>query len=236
MDLKGKKVLITGGSSGIGKATAGELVKLGAKVCITGRNEEKLMRVAKELMCEPLQFDVADYDTVEEKTAEAIAKLGGIDILINNAGVGVFDLLDDVSIQQFENVFSVNVFGLALLTQEVVKYFKAQDKGDIVNIASMAATKGFSHGTVYASSKFALRGMTMCWQHELRKHNVRVMLINPSEVPTAFNQEDREERALEKGKLTPTEIAHSIVSVLQMNSRGFIPELSIWATNPNGVD
>jgi len=232
MDLKGKKVLVTGGSSGIGKATAAELVKDGAKVVITGRNEEKLNRVAKELMCEALHFDMSSYDTIEEKTAEAIALLGGIDVLINNAGIGVFDLLEDISINQFENVYSVNVFGLALLTQEVVKYLKAQGKGDIINIASTAATRGFAHGTVYASSKFALRGMTMCWQQELRKENIRVMLINPSEVTTAFNKEDRIEREEEKGKLTPTEIAHSILSVLKMDARGFIPELTVWATNP----
>ncbi len=99
----------------------------------------------------------------------------------------------------------------------------------------MAATKGFSHGTIYASSKFALRGMTFCWQHELRPFNIRVILINPSEVPTAFNQEDREEREDEKGKLTAKEIAHTIRYSLMMDARGFIPELSVWATNP-GVD
>ncbi|NND95632.1 MAG: SDR family NAD(P)-dependent oxidoreductase, partial [Flavobacteriales bacterium] len=84
-------------------------------------------------------------------------------------------------------------------------------------------------------SKFALRGMTMCWQHELRPFNIRVMLINPSEVTTAFNQEDRVEREDEKGKLTAAEIAHTIRYALEMDARGFIPELSVWATNP-GVD
>jgi 3-oxoacyl-[acyl-carrier protein] reductase len=164
--------------------------------------------------------------------AEAVAKLGGLDVLINNAGIGNFDLLDNLTIHQFENIYSVNVFGLALLTQEVVKYFKAKDRGDIVNIASMAATKGFSHGTVYASSKFALRGMTQCWQQELRRHNIRVMLINPSEVPTAFNQDDRTERDDIEGKLTAKEIAHTVRFALEMDDRGFIPELSVWATNP----
>ncbi len=230
--MKGKKVLITGGSSGIGKATAIEMIKEGAKVVITGRNEDKLNQVAQEIMATPLHFDVSDYDKIEEKTAEVIATLGGLDVLINNAGIGDFNLLEEVTIQQFQNVFSVNVFGLALLTQEVAKYFKAQSRGDVVNIASTAATSGFSHGTVYASSKFALRGMTKCWQAELRPHNIRVMLINPSEVPTAFNREDRSEREDEKGKLTAFEIAHSIMHALKMDPRGFIPELTVWATNP----
>lgn len=232
MKLKDKKILLTGGSSGIGKATAIDLIQAGAQVVITGRDEEKLMQTAKEIGAIPLAFDVSEYETIPEKVAEAVAKLGGLDVLINNAGIGNFDLLDNLTIHQFENIYSVNVFGLALLTQEVVKYFKAKDRGDIVNIASMAATKGFSHGTVYASSKFALRGMTQCWQQELRKHNIRVMLINPSEVPTAFNQEDRTERDDIEGKLTAKEIAHTIRFALEMDDRGFIPELSVWATNP----
>lgn len=235
MDLKGKKVLITGGSSGIGKATAIDLVQAGATVVITGRNEDKLNSVAEEIGAIPLRFDVSDYELIAEKVAEAVAKMGGIDVLINNAGIGNFDLLDDLNINQFENIYSTNVFGLALLTQEVVKFFKVKKRGDVINIASTAATKGFSHGTVYASSKFALRGMTMCWQHELRPFNIRVMLINPSEVTTAFNQEDRVEREDEKGKLTAAEIAHTIRYALEMDARGFIPELSVWATNP-GVD
>ncbi len=232
MELKGKKVLLTGGSSGIGKATAIDLIEAGAIVVITGRNEEKLNSVAKEIGAIPLSFDMTDYDVIPEKVAEAVALMGGIDVLVNNAGIGNFDLLDDVTIHQFQNIFSINVFGLALLTQEVVKFFKAKKRGDIVNIASMAATKGFSYGTVYASSKFALRGMTLCWQAELRPFNIRVILINPSEVPTAFNQEDRTEREEENGKLTAREIAHTIRYSLEMNARGFIPELSVWATNP----
>lgn len=232
MNLKNKKVLITGGSSGIGKATAVDLISAGAQVIITGRNEEKLQAVAQEIGAIPMAFDVSDYAVIPEKVAEVVAALGGIDVLINNAGIGDFDLLEDININQFENVYSVNVFGLALLTQEVVKYFKARNRGDIINIASTAATKGFAHGTVYASSKFALRGMTMCWQAELRKHNIRVMLINPSEVTTAFNQEDRVEREDVDGKLTASEIAHAIKFSLEMDHRGFIPELTVWATNP----
>lgn len=232
MSIHGKKILLTGGSSGIGKATAEALKGAGAKVVITGRNKEKLEQVAQQIGAIPLHFDVSEYDSIPEMAAEAVAKMSGIDALINNAGIGEFGLLEELTIGQFQQVFSVNVFGLALLTQEVAKFFKAQKRGSIVNIASTAATKGFAYGTVYAGSKFALRGMTQCWQQELRQYNIRVMLVNPSEVPTAFNQDSREERPHENGKLTPQEIAHSIVSMLSMDDRGFIPELTVWATNP----
>jgi 3-oxoacyl-[acyl-carrier protein] reductase len=232
MKIKNAKILITGGSSGLGKAMAVELVAQGANVVITGRDKQKLEKTANEIGCIALHFDVSNYDSITGNVVKAIELLGGLDVLINNAGIGKFDLVEDVKIEDFENVFATNVFGLAILTQEVVKYFKIQNKGNIINIASTAAVKGFAYGTVYAASKFALRGMTQSWQTELRKHNIRVMLVNPSEVPTAFNQTDRVEKKNEPKKLTPTEIAHSIVSVLSMDDRGFIPELSVWATNP----
>lgn len=232
MDLKGKKILVTGGSSGLGKATAKLMIDQGAELVITGRNENKLMQVAQEIGCTAVVFDMADAESIQTKAAEVLGLLGGqLDVLVNNAGVGDFDLLEDVKLESFQQVFQINVFGLAMLTQAVLPALK-ESKGDIVNIASTAGGKGFAYGSVYAGSKFALRGMTQCWQAELRKHDVRVILINPSEVPTAFNVDDRSEKELTDGKLTPMEIAHTIVSSLQMDKRGFIPEVTVWATNP----
>ncbi len=132
----------------------------------------------------------------------------------------------------FHNVYDVNVFGAALMASEAAKIFKKQKSGNIINIASTAGTKGFANGTVYSSSKFALRGMTQCWQAELRKYNVRVILVNPSEVTTAFGDDERKEKPEVKNKLRPLEIAHTIVSTLEMDDRGFIPEVTVWATNP----
>ncbi|MBF0433196.1 MAG: SDR family NAD(P)-dependent oxidoreductase [Fibrobacteria bacterium] len=232
MELKNAKILITGGSSGIGKATASLLAETGAKVAITGRDPGKLNKAADEMGAIAIDLDQSRYDDIPEKLQTAVSELGGLDVLVNNAGVGVFPSMGELTAEKFEQVFSVNVFGLALLTQEAVKIFKEQNSGNIVNIASTAATKGFPTGSIYGASKFALRGMTLCWQTELRKHNIRVMLINPSEVPTAFAREDRAERPVTDGKLTSVEIAHAIKSALEMDNRGFIPELSVWATNP----
>ncbi|MGL1936912.1 MAG: SDR family oxidoreductase [Fibrobacterales bacterium] len=232
MKIEGSKILITGGSSGIGKATAQLLIEKGATVVITGRDTDKLTTVAQEIGALPLHFDISQSETIVAKSAEAITLLGGIDVLINNAGIGEFGLLEEVTLDQFERVFSTNVFGLAMLTQAVLPHLKAAGKGSIVNIASSAAIKGFAYGTVYSASKFALRAMTQCWQAELRKENIRVIGINPSEVPTAFNKTDRVERPEELNKLSVMEIAEPIVSALEMDDRGFIPELSVWATNP----
>ena len=231
-DISGKKVLITGGSSGIGRATAKELISKGAIVSITGRNKEKLERVASEINAIPIHLDVSKYNTIAVKTLDAFHSMGGIDVLVNNAGIGEFSKLEDIKISQFENIFATNVFGLTMLTQEVVKFFKTQQHGTIINIGSSAATSGFPSGSVYSASKFALRGLTECWRHELRRDNIRVILVNPSEVTTAFNDKNRTEREVQDNKLRPSEISHVIISAIQMDDRGFIPELNVWATNP----
>ena len=231
-DISGKKVLITGGSSGIGRATAKELISMGAIVSITGRNKEKLERVASEINAIPIHLDVSKYNTIAVKTLDAFHSMGGIDVLVNNAGIGEFAKLEDIKISQFENIFATNVFGLTMLTQEVVKFFKTQQHGTIINIGSSAASSGFPSGSVYSASKFALRGLTECWRHELRRDNIRVILVNPSEVTTAFNNKNRTEREVQDNKLRPSEISHVIISAIQMDDRGFIPELNVWATNP----
>jgi 3-oxoacyl-[acyl-carrier protein] reductase len=231
-NVSGKKVLITGGSSGIGKATAKMLIQHGAIVSITGRDKEKLENVASEINAIPIHLDVSKYNSIAVKVLDAFHSMKGIDVLINNAGIGEFARLEDVKISQFEKIFSTNVFGLTMLTQEVAKFFKTQQHGSIINIGSSAATAGFPSGSVYCASKFALRGLTECWRHELRRENIKVMLINPSEVTTAFNNKKRLERENEPKKLTPDEIAHSIISAIRMDDRGFIPEVNVWATNP----
>ena len=231
-NISGKKILITGGSSGIGKATAKKLVKKGAIVSITGRDKDKLDRIASEINAIPIHLDVSKYNTIAVKTLDAFHSMGGIDVLINNAGIGEFSILEDVKIAQFEKIFATNVFGLTMLTQEVAKFFKTQQHGTIINIGSSAALKGFPSGSVYCASKFALRGLTECWRHEMRRDNIRVILINPSEVTTAFNNKKRIERENESKKLTPDEIAHSIIAAINMDKRGFIAELNVWATNP----
>ena len=233
MKIKNSKILITGGSLGIGKETAKLLVQQGAKVVITGRDKSRLNKAAKETGAIPCVFDISDFKSIQENAEKCIALLDGkIDAIINNAGIGVFPKLGEIKIEDFHQVYATNVFGLTLLTQEIVKNFKDQNFGTIINIGSTASLKGFVGGTVYASSKFALRGMTQTWQAELRKFNIRVTLVNPSEVTTAFANEERIEREEVPNKLNSQEVADTIVSALKMRDKGFIPEVTIWATNP----
>ncbi len=233
MNLKDARILVTGGSLGIGKATAQVLVESGARVAITARHEERLHKAAKEIGAVPIVADAGNPSDVE-KTFEGVRRhFGGLDCLVNNAGIGEFTDMESVTFEEFDRVFRVNVYGAALMGARAATLFKAQkSRGHIINIGSTAGLKGFAGGSVYAASKFALRGMTECWQAELRKHSIRVTLIAPSEVATAFGREDGKERTAPPNKLTSMEIAHAIKSVLEMDDRGMIPELSVWATNP----
>ncbi len=217
---------------GIGYATAKLLIENGGKVAITGRDKTRTEQAATELGAFAITANVANPEDIQRTYQEFIQEFGKLDCLINNAGIGLFKKIEDCRFEDFETVYRTNVYGAALMAGEAAKLFKQQNSGNIVNIASTAGTKGFESGSIYASSKFALRGMTQCWQAELRKHNVRVFLINPSEVTTAFNVVTREERPDVPNKLRGEEIAHAIKTALEMDDRGFIPELTVWATNP----
>ena len=233
MKINRSTFLITGGSAGIGKATAKMLSDKGGKVAITGRDKNKLESVAKEIKAIPIHADVAKQDDVEKTFDEFLKEFSKLDCLINNAGIGGgWSEITELDMKALRNVYDVNVFGAAMMGSKAAKLFKEQNYGNLVNIASTAALKGYANGTVYASSKFALRGMNQCWQADLRKYNVRVILINPSEVTTAFGNSERVEREEISNKLRSEEIAHTIVSTLEMDNRGFIPEVTVWATNP----
>jgi 3-oxoacyl-[acyl-carrier protein] reductase len=234
MDLSNSVALITGGSGGIGRAIAQTLAAAGARVAITGRDSRRLEETARSLAVFPIQADVAVEADVKRTYREVLAKFGDLDILVNNAGIGTFSNLVEMDTAGFARVFATNVTGVMMMAREAAKIFVARNRGNIVNIGSTAGLRGAPKGTAYYASKFAVRGMTECWRGELRKHNIRVMLVNPSEVLSDFfttNGLGPQQKANET-KLRGEEIAGAVKAVLEMDDRGFVPELSVFATNP----
>ena len=232
MDLKNAVALITGGSSGIGRAIAQAFVASGVRVAITGRDEHRLAEAARVMGVHPIHANVAVEGDVQRTYREVLQKFGDLDILVNNAGVGVFKNLVDFDRKEFEAVFATNVTGAMLMAREAARHFVKRKRGNIVNIASTAGLRGAPNGTAYYASKFALRGMTECWRSELRKFNIRVFLVNPSEVVTNFFQTAGLPQNANPTKLRPEDIAYMVKAMLEMEDRGFTPELSIFATNP----
>jgi len=232
MNLKGANVLVTGGSSGIGYAIAKTLIEAGANVAITGRDERRLADAAAKLKATPIRADVSNEADVLRTYKEVLAKFGHLDVLVNNAGSGYFKTLVETERSKFEAVFATNVTGAMLMGREAARHFIQRKSGNIVNICSTASHRGAANGTTYYASKFALRGMTECWRAELRQFNIRVFLINPSEVVTNFGVAIGLPSNENPTKLRGEDIAWMIKAALEMNDRGFTTELTVFATNP----
>lgn len=233
MKLSDIQALITGGSSGIGKATAKAITEAGGKVVIAARSKDKLENAAKEIGAIPIQCDVSKEKQVIDLVEQTIDELEGYNVLINNAGYGEFSKLVNLSAKDFEEQLKTNTIGAMMVARESAKHFIQQDFGNIINVSSTAGKRGFEGGTAYVASKFAMGGMTECWRSELRGHNIRVMQINPSEVQTHFSENaGMGERPFNETKLIADDIAQAMCSMLSLPNRGFIPETSVWATNP----
>jgi len=235
MDLKNAAVLVTGGSCGIGLETARVLRERGARVAICARHRDVLDSAAQQIGAFPIVADVSREDDVLRMIREVVKQYGDYNVLINNAGFGAFTPLVELTADEFFRVWQTNVLGAMLVARESAKHFVGRSYGNIVNISSTAGQRGFANGSSYCSSKFAVHALTECWRAELRQHNIRVMQVNPSEVLTSFG-EGASSRSPSKpdnpSKLHASDIAHLIVSMLEMEDRGFVTESTIWATNP----
>jgi len=233
MDLKHGKALVTGGSSGIGYATAQMLRDRGADVAICGRKTDAVEQAAAELGAIGIVADVSREDDVVRMVQRVIGDLGGYNILINNAGFGSWAPLVDTKADDFRRVWETNVFGAMLVARESARHFVKQNTGNIINIASTAGKRGSAGGSIYSSTKFAVNGLTESWRAELRKNNIRVMQVNPSEVQTNFFVSAGSARATNPSKLEGTDIASIICDMLEMHDRAMVTEATVFATNPS---
>ncbi|MEO8680412.1 MAG: SDR family oxidoreductase [Vicinamibacterales bacterium] len=224
-----QRFLITGGSQGIGAALVAQARKAGHKAVFSGRKDAQIAEVAKATGAHGVKADVS-VDADNARLVETCQReMGGIDVLINNAGFGYNAEIGDLDINKMRELFGTNVFGMVDLTNRVAPLMKAQGSGDIVTLASTSGMKGAKGGTAYSGSKWAVRGITQCWQAELRPHGIRVVCICPSEVQT--NWMGRSGRN-NPNKLYAEDIAATIMAGLNLPRRVLWPEVQVFANNP----
>lgn len=237
MNLKGKNALITGGGRGLGKAVAIALANEGVNVGITGRNEESLKTTVAELEKLGVKaaysvFDVEEMVQVEKGVASIASQLGGIDILINNAGVGDFGSFEEMPVETWEKVMKVNLFGVYYVTKATLPYLKQNKEGDIVNVASTAGLKGAPNMSAYCASKAAVISLSQSLMAELRKFNIRVITLTPSTIATDMSIEGKLTDGNPEKVLQPEDFAEWVRDILKMNRRAMIASASIFSTNP----
>lgn len=224
-----QRFLITGGSQGIGAALVTLARQQGHDVVFTGRNQELIDKVTSASGGHGIRADVSVGDDNQRVVDACMAQMGGIDVLVNNAGSGYLAELGEIDMVKMKDLFDTNVFGLVDIGNRVAPLLKAQQGGAIVNIASTSGTKGAKGQTVYGGSKWAVRGITQCWQAELRPYGVRVTSICPSEVQTDWMGKTGRNNP---NKLYAIDIAETIMASLSMNTRALWVELAVFANNP----
>ncbi|UXH43755.1 3-ketoacyl-ACP reductase [Rossellomorea vietnamensis] len=235
--IKGKTAYITGAARGIGKATALELAREGVHVGLIARTESTLAQVAEEarslgVKASVAVADISDMEQVDTAVSKLTNELGPADILINNAGIGTYGSFLDIDPEEWKRTFEVNVFGTYYVTRAVLPQLIEKNRGDIINISSSSGLKGTEGSTAYSGSKFAVQGMTEALMQEVRKHNIRVMTLNPSLVATDLNFGDKLDEADKEKYMQPEDLAEHMVSQLKLHQRIFIKQSLQWATNP----
>lgn len=237
-ELKGKKAIITGGSRGLGKATAIAFAKEGIDVAITGRNEKNLQETVAELKALGVNatyalFNVGNYEEVQKGIKSIIAAFGSVDILVNNAGIAAFGSLNDMKVDQWSEIIQTNVMGMYFVTKEVLPYLIEKNQGDIFNVASTAGLTGNANTSAYSASKFAVIGMSESLMKEVRKNNIRVCTLTPSTIASDMSIElGIANKNSEDSVLQPEDFAELIVAGLKLPRRAMLKGASLWSTNP----
>jgi len=238
MKLKNKKAIITGGSRGLGRATALAFAKEGIDVAVTGRNEEKLKETVSEIKALGVNatyevFDVSNFEAVKTGIKNIIKTIGTVDILVNNAGIAAFGTLNDMDSKLWEDIIKTNVLGMYYVTKEVLPYLIDKNEGDIINVSSTAGLNGNATTSAYSASKFAVIGLSQSLMKEVRKNNIRVNTLTPSTIASEMSIElgiankDSEDRVLQ-----PEDFAELIVAGLKLPRRAMMANASLWSTNP----
>lgn len=224
-DFRGKVVIVTGASSGIGQSCAVLVAAKGAKVVLVARRRDKLQEVSDSIHGTEkivIPTDVGQEDQVRSMVDQVLRKFGQVDVLINNAGVGFKGSIITGPMDLYRDMLATNLFGVLHCIRAVYPHMKKQGGGTIVNVSSVAGIKGFYDCGLYSSSKFAVNGLTESFAEDARKDNIRVILICPGKVETNFepNVLYRDEPYQNKRLgLSAEVVAKAIVEAIERNKK-----------------
>ena len=237
MDLDGRIVMVTGASTGIGKEIARALGRAGARVAICARTRSTLEETAEELARDGFEVlavpaDVSREDEVDRLGARVRDEMGPPDVLVNNAGVACFGRVDELTAEDFDDVFDVNVRGLFLCVRAFVPAMIERGDGVVVNIASLAGKNAFAGGSVYAGSKHAVMGMSKSMMLDLRQHGVRVITVCPGSVDTPFFDKVDAMDPDRDRIVQPEDVGELVLEAVRISDRGTVSEVEIRPVNP----
>lgn len=236
MNLNGKVAIVTGGTKGIGRAIAEALLREGMSVCIGARKEAEIESAVSELgdvgegQVTGVVCDVRSYEEVAALVEHAVEELGGVDVLVNNAGIGVFGRVEETTPEDFRAVLETNLFGVFYCCHEAIPQMKKRGGGYIINISSLAGTNAHPQMSAYNASKFGLNGFSEALMQEVRHDNIKVSYIMPGSVNTAFG--DDEPSAEKSWQLQPADIARVVVDLLHHDERSLPSRVEIRPSRP----
>ena len=227
--LSNAVALVTGGSTGIGRAIAARLASLGASVAICARNHANLSDTAAELkkFGRRVFFQAADVtrdDDVQDLAAKVESELGPISILVNNAGIGLFGAVHEKSEADWDRVLDTNLKSVFLVSRAVVPSMIRRGSGDIINISSLAGRNAFAGGGIYCASKWGVHGLSFCMAEDLREHGIRVSVVAPGSVATPFAGRGPKDPAK---VLTAEDVAHAVGMLVTQGPQSFISEVQL---------
>ncbi|WP_410877575.1 SDR family oxidoreductase [Myroides sp. DW712] len=221
-------VYITGGTKGIGKGIAQALLTAGYRVAISGRSLAAVEQVARELGSEDqvlaLASNVTRYEDEVEAVAQIVKQFGRLDVVIANAGVGIFASIEELSIEDWNTMIDTNLTGVFHTLKASVAQLK-QNKGYYISVASLAGINFFATGSGYNASKFGVVGFTQAAMLDLRAHDVKVTTILPGSVTSHFNNHEPNEK--DTWKIQPEDIGELVVDLLKMNPRALPSKIEI---------
>ena len=234
--LNGKVAIVTGGSRGIGLAIAGALAAEGARVSITGRSAaylsaaRTLIEQAGPGTLEALQADVRHYPEMERAVAATVARFGGLDVLINNAGVGIFANVADMTPAQWAEVIDTNLTGVFNGCHAAIPHLRRRGGGFIINISSLAGKSAFPTAAAYCATKSGLNAFSEALMQEVRYDNIRVSYVMPGSVATGFMGGDESRGA--DWKVSADEVAEVVLNLLHHPARSLPSRVELRPTKP----